>query len=490
MKNNIIKLMFCLLAIVLFTACKNFLNEDPKSDFTHDGAGEGTKYQNLSDASAALEGAYNSFKRDIFQLENYSVNDIQSDNCYAGSDGIIDEDVDLLKLTASNFKVALVWEQYLGMAGSATTVIENTKLMPTNTINDSDKARIIAEAKFIRAWAYFDMVRLWGDVPMMLKLLPTLTGENLEELLPEIFRPRSPQEEVYAQILSDLDENETIKHLDSKGSGAFKATKGAAYALLAKVTATQGAKSTRDYNKVISYCDKVLAEGYGLVANFDDLWKADNKFTKESIFEVLYTAEQPNWAYWVLLKEDDGTVTWRRYCTPTHEFITKFDKEKDTRYASSIIWKPAPYEVHYPKANYPFSYKIREKSSNIILMRLADILLLKAEALVELNKSTEAINIVNQIRERAGLGASSLKNTMPQAEARLAVEKERQLELYMEAQRWYDLLRNERMLDVMKAHKDKDGKIMFGDLQSFRIKWPVPQNERDMNKFLTQNEGY
>lgn len=490
MKNNIIRLTLCVLATCLFTACESFLDQDPRSEFTHDGIEVNTRYKDKSEALAGLEGAYNSFKRDIFQLENYSINDIQSDNCYAGSDGIVDEDIDLLKLTPSNTKVKIVWDQYNAMAGNATSVIENTKLMTSDLISDSEKMRIIAEAKFIRAWAYFDMVRLWGDVPMRLKLLPTLTGENLEELLPEIFRPRSPQEEVYAQILSDLDENETIKHLDSKGSGAFKATKGAAYALLAKVVATNGPKASRDYNKVISYCDKVSAEGYGLVDDFDDLWKADNKFTKESIFEVYYTAEQPNWAFWVLLKEEDGTVTWRRYCTPTHEFITKFDKEKDTRYASSIIWKPAPYEVHYPKANYPFSYKIREKSSNIILMRLADVLLLKAEALVEANKPAEAIDIVNQIRERAGLGASSLKNTMPQAEARLAVEKERQLELYMEAQRWYDLLRNDRMLDVMKSHKDKNGKVLFGGLQSFRVKWPVPQKERDMNKFLTQNEGY
>lgn len=490
MKNYIIRLTLCILSLTFFTACESFLDEDPKSSFTHDGLDESKRYQSIDDARSGLEGAYNSFKTDIFQLENYMINDVQSDNCYAGSDGIIDEDFDLLKLTASNKKVALDWKQYLAMAGTATSVLENTKLMTSNLINEKDKNRIMAEAKFIRAWAYFDMVRLWGDIPMRLKLLPTLTGENLEELLPEIFRPRSTEEEVYAQILSDLDENGTIQHLESKSAGAFNATKGAAYALLAKVVATHGEKSKRDYNKVVSTCDKVLAEGYKMLDNFDDLWKPENKFTTESIFEVYYTSAQPNWAAWVLLKEDDGTVTWRRYCTPTQDFIAKFDKEKDSRYASSIIWKEAPYEVYYPKGNYPFSYKIRDKSANIILMRLTDILLLKAEALVELNKSAEAIEIVNKVRERAGLGAESLKTTMSQADARLAVEKERQLELYMEAQRWYDLLRNDRMLPVMKNHKDQNGKIIFPNIESFRTKWPVPQKERDMNKHLTQNEGY
>ena len=83
------------------------------------------------------------------------------------------------------------------------------------------------------------------------------------------------------------------------------------------------------------------------------------------------------------MKEDDGSVTWRRYCTPTHDLVAKFDKEKDTRYASSILWKSVPYDTYWPADSYPLSYKIREKTSNIILMRLADILLLKAEALVE-----------------------------------------------------------------------------------------------------------
>ena len=123
-------------------------------------------------------------------------------------------------------------------------------------------------------------------------------------------------------------------------------------------------------------------------------------------------------------------------------------------------------------------------------MRLADFLLLKAEALVEIGQSGEAMDIVNKIRERAGLGASSLNREMSQADARLAVENERQLELYMEAQRWYDLLRNDRMLEVMRKHKDQKGNLIFSDLQEFRTKWPVPQEEMDKNTNLVQNEGY
>lgn len=479
--------------MLYLSSCSDFLDEKPQSDFTQEGTGQEdlvSKYKSLEDAEAELLGAYNSFKNDIFQMENFMFNDVQSDNCYVGGDGTSEAAIDNLKLFSTNTSVLRVWEQYFSMIGSATNVVENTNLMEASAINDEDKNRIIAEAKFIRAWAFFDMVRFFGDLPMVLQLIPTITVENLETWYPVMYPERTPEEEVFAQIIDDLNEENTIKYLTSQNKGAFKASKGAAYGLLAKVLATKGAKNSRDYNKVVKYCDLAIAEGYQLVGNFDDLWNPDIKFTSESLFEVYYSTESPNWAYWTLLKEDDGSVTWRRYCTPTHELISKYDKERDSRYGSSIIWKSAPYDVYYPSSSYPFSYKIREKNSNIILMRLADILLLKAEALVELGQSAEGVDIVNKIRERAGFDSSSLNRDMSQNNARLAVEEERQLELYMEGQRWYDLLRNDRVLAVMRNFKDENGKLLLPNLEEYRRLMPIPQNEIDKNTNLTQNEGY
>lgn len=487
--------LVCILATAgCISACSDFLDEKPQSDFTQEGTDSEevtSKYLSIADARSELQGAYNSFQNDIFQQENYMINDVQSDNCYVGGDGTNEEAEDLLTITATNEKVSFVWSQYYSMAGTATTVIENTKLMDPSAATEQERNQVIAEAKFIRAWAYFDMVRLWGDLPMVLELIPTITADNLETWYPVMYPARTPEDEIYAQIIDDLDETNTIAYLSSQSNGAYQATKGAAYGLLAKVLATRGEKASRDYNQVIAYCDKVIGEGYRLVDNFEDLWNPDNKFTSESIFEVYYTVDSPNWAYWTLLKEtDDGAVTWRRYCTPTHDLVNKFDQENDQRYASSIIWKSCPYSTYWPADNYPFAYKIREKNSDIILMRLADILLLKAEALVEIGQQEDAIDIVNEIRERAGLGPNSLNRGMSQADARLAVENERQLELFMEGQRWYDLLRNDRMLDVMKQHKDQNGNYIFANLEAFRAKWPIPQGEMDKNSRLVQNEGY
>jgi hypothetical protein len=492
MKMKSIFKILCAGLCLTTASCSNFLDEKPQSDFTQEGTGTEdlvSKYNSIADAQSELQGAYESFKEDIFQMENYTIGDIQTDNCYLGGDGVAEEQFDALKLTSSNYKVEMIWSQYYAMAGAATTVIENTKMMADDASTEAERNRIIAEAKFIRAWAYFDIVRLWGDAPMITELIPTITSENIEKWYPIMYPERTESDKIYDQILADLDDT-TIACLTSKSQGAFQATKGAAYALKAKVLATRGDISSRDYTQVAALCDKVIGEGYSLLDNFDDLWQPDNKFTSEGIFEVYYTSDSPNWAYWVLLKEDDGSVTWRRYCTPTHDLVAKFDKDNDTRYASSIVWKEVPYDTYWPADNYPLSYKVREKTNNIILIRLADILLLKAEALVELNRTAEAIRIVNTIRTRAGLSEALLDENMNQSSGRLAVENERQLELYMEGQRWFDLIRNNRLIEVMSKHKDKNGRLLYSSLEEFRQLWPIPQDEKDKNSNLTQNEGY
>ncbi len=492
-KKYVYKVSFYILSAIILSGCNDFLDEKPKSDFTQEGTGSEdltSKYLSISDAQTELQGAYNTYKLNNFQMEIFMLNDVQSDNCYVGGDGTNEEAVDLLTMTSTNSHASLVWSEWLTMIGTATNVIENTKLMKASAATDIEKNAVIAEAKFIRAWACFDLVRIFGGIPLVLQLIPTITSENLDTWYPVMYPKRTSEEKVYEQILVDLDETNTISYLPSKNTGAFQATKGAAYGLLAKVLATRGDKNSRNYTKVIDYCNKVINEGYKLVDNFDDLWNPDHKFTTESIFEVYYSADSPNWAYWVFLKEGDGSVTWRRYCTPTHDLVAKFDKEKDTRYASSILWRSVPYSAYWPADKYPLSYKIREKNSDIILMRLADIMLLKAEALVETGETGKAIDIVNTIRQRAGLGNSSLNKNMAQSEARIAVENERQLELYMEGQRWFDLTRNDRTIDVMRKHKDQKGNLIFKKIQEFRIKWPIPQGEMDKNTNLVQNEGY
>lgn len=475
-------------------ACEKFLDEKPQSDLTKENTQtqeQVSAYSSVSDAKSELNGVYALFKADIYEGNAFYIGDCMSDNCYIGGDGVSEEQLDNLTVSATNSVIATSWSQFYAIVGSATNVIENVKLMDSSLIDDATRAQIIADAKFARAWVLFDIIKYWGDAPMTLQLIPSITVDNIDKWYPIMYPSRTSEEEIYAQIISDLDEN-TINNLPSKSAGAFCGTQGAAYGLLAKVYATMGKKSERDYSKVVDMCDNVIKQGYSLVPDFESLWTVDGKFSSESIFEMYFsdTAEQHNWAYWVLLSDVSGdvVVSWRRYCTPTQDIVAKFDKEKDVRYKSSIYWTAVPYDTYWPAKNYPLAYKIRQKESDIILLRLADILLLKAEALVELNRPKEALMIVNDIRNRAGLSGLSLSLSV--AEARLAVENERQLELLFEGQRWWDLIRNERMEEVMKTAHDKNGNLRFSEIPAWRAKLPIPQAQIDINERLTQNIGY
>lgn len=475
-------------------ACEKFLDEKPQSDLTKENTDtqeQVSAYSSVSDAKSELNGVYALFKADIYEGNAFYIGDCMSDNCYIGGDGVSEEQLDNLTISATNSVIATSWSQFYAIVGSATNVIENVKLMDSSLIDDATRAQIIADAKFARAWVLFDIVKYWGDAPLTLQLIPSITVDNIDKWYPIMYPSRTSEEEIYAQIISDLDED-TIKNLPSKSAGAFCGTQGAAYGLLAKVYATMGKKSKRDYSKVVDMCDNVIKQGYRLVPDFESLWTVDGKFSSESIFEMYFSdaAEQHNWAYWVLLTDVSGdvVVSWRRYCTPTQDLVAKFDKEKDVRYKSSIYWTAVPYDTYWPAKNYPLAYKIRQKESDIILLRLADILLLKAEALVELNRPKDALMIVNDIRNRAGLGGLSLSLSV--AEARLAVENERQLELLFEGQRWWDLIRNERMEEVMKLAHDKNGNLRFSEIPAWRAKLPIPQAQIDINERLTQNIGY
>lgn len=475
-------------------ACEKFLDEKPQSDLTKENTDtqeQVSAYSSVSDAKSELNGVYALFKTDIYEGNAFYIGDCMSDNCYIGGDGVSEEQLDNLTVSATNSVIATSWSQFYAIVGSATNVIENVKLMDSSLIDDATRAQIIADAKFARAWVLFDIVKYWGDAPLTLQLIPSITVDNIDKWYPIMYPSRTSEEEIYAQIISDLDED-TIKNLPSKSSGAFCGTQGAAYGLLAKVYATMGKKSERDYSKVVDMCDNVIKQGYRLVPDFESLWTVDGKFSSESIFEMYFSdaAEQHNWAYWVLLTDVSGdvVVSWRRYCTPTQDLVAKFDKEKDVRYKSSIYWTAVPYDTYWPAKNYPLAYKIRQKESDIILLRLADILLLKAEALVELNRPKDALMIVNDIRNRAGLSGLSLSLSVE--EARLAVENERQLELLFEGQRWWDLIRNERMEEVMKLAHDKNGNLRFSEIPAWRAKLPIPQAQIDINERLTQNIGY
>lgn len=243
---------------------------------------------------------------------------------------------------------------------------------------------------------------------------------------------------------------------------------------------------TKDWNKVLTYCNNTLDYGYTLVNDYEDLWIPGNRNTSESIFEITHTSDAPNWG-WSMFTGTD----WRKFCTPSHDLENAFDNQQDLiRKNAAITVDACSWDNFWPADQYRFAYKIRNNVSSIIVMRAADIMLLKAEALIETNQLAQAAAIINEVRSRVNLDPLSTQVTSDQSAMRKAVDTERRLELAMEGHRWYDLIRTGRAIETMKNCKDAKGQLSYAHIQEWMLLYPVPQTERDQNPNLTQNEGY
>ena len=184
---------------------------------------------------------------------------------------------------------------------------------------------------------------------------------------------------------------------------------------------------------------------------------------------------------------------WAKWVTPSRDLIRAFQDEKDeVRFNQSIVYYSCSWSNYYPSNEYPFMYKTRSKANTIIKLRLADILLLKAEALANKGDLQGALGIVNTIRERAKLNDIDNSYTSSKEKMLDAILKERRLELAFEGQRWFDLIRFGKMQEVMNAVFGKDSgrlpqKKPFTKNSELL---PIPKMVLDNNGNLKQNPGY
>jgi len=477
------------LGALMLNSCEKFLELEPESQgiAVNNTSSDSILFKSASEAEAALAGAYSDFKNEYYQLDYFVNGDAQSDDAYAGADNPANFQIDDYKLDATNSNVSRDWRYLYSTIGKCNTVINNVRAVNDPAMSAARKEQIVGEASFIRAFMYFQATQLWGDVPLQLKEVKTISAANLEEIYPQIFPARAPQVDVFAQIIADLEI--ALEKVPASAAHKGFATKGAVNALLAKVYATQ---VPQDWNKVRDYCDAVIAGGYTLLADYNQLWALGNENTTESIFEINYDGGAPdgNWGTKMFRGLD-----WKKFNIPSNDLLAAFDAENDTkRKNASVIFEDVSgkwSDPHYPQNKYPFINKWRNfqegSNQNYIFIRLADILLLKAEALNELGDQPGAAALVNQIRTRVNLGPTP---AITQAELRLAIEKERRLELAFEGHRWFDLKRTGRAIEVINQVKGADGQLIGYNLSANRLVWPVPQAELDKNIRLQQNAGY
>ncbi len=487
MKKYITALSF-LSALVLFS-CENYLELEPVSQSiaVDNTDADSVYFKTASEVEAALAGAYSDFKNEYYQLDYYVNGDAQSDDAYAGGDNPDNFQIDDYRLDATNRNVSRDWAYLYSTIGKANTILNNIDAVTDPALTAARREEIIGEAAFIRAFMYFQLVQLWGDVPLQLQEVKTISADRLEEIYSIIFPARSPGEEVYAQIITDLET--ALPRVRATAPHKGYVTTGAVNAMLAKVYATQ---EPHDWARVRDYCDAVIAGGYSLLDEYEQLWDNANENSAESIFEINYSggSADGNWGTKIF-----RGIDWKKFNLPSNDLIAAFDAENDQiRKNASVIFLDVTgrwSDPHWPQTQYPFINKWRNfqegSDQNYIFIRLADILLLKAEALNELGDPAAAAALVDQVRARVNLLPTTAST---QAEMRLAIEKERRLELAFEGHRWYDLKRTGRAIEVMNNAKGVNGQPLGYNLTTERLLWPIPQAELDKNSKLTQNPGY
>jgi hypothetical protein len=485
--KKIIKYTLALSLVLLFASCEKFLDIKPTGNSLFIEQAGDTIFKTGNDVEAALSAVYGDFQNEYWQLDYFVNGDAQSDDAYAGADNPANFQIDEYMLISTNSNISRDWAYLYQTIGKANLVINNVDITPDPSLSEQRRREIKGEAMFVRAFIYFQAVQLWGDVPLQLKEVTSISAAELDEIYPQLYPERKSMAEVYAQIIQDLEyAAENVKAVQQhKGY----ATRGAANAVLAKVYATM---DTKDYSKVVEYCDAVINSGYSLLPEYDMLWNNQNENSAESIFEVNYegTPSNANWGASMFRGTD-----WKKFNTPSNDLVKAFNDENDLiRKNSSISFENVTgkwSDANWPAASYPFTYKYRiitwPSAQNYILMRLADIILLKAEALNEMGDVNGAAQLVNQIRSRVDLPNTTATT---QESMRLAIEKERRLELAFEGHRWFDLKRTGRAIEVINNAIGPDGNKYGYNLTQNGLLWPIPQSELDKNELLTQNPGY
>jgi len=488
MKKNLYKISVILLSgitLLGMSACKDFLTEDLKGNFS-----SATFYQNEQQAMQAITGAYNSLAFSSFNNALWVFGDVASDDAVKGGNPGDQAEItyiDKFEADANNGIISNYWSFEYESIARANNVIAN---VPGVTMDETTKNRIIGEARFIRAYSYFNLVNVFGKVP--LKLLPQLTHETIHVPLSEVT-------DIYLQIEQDLTDAAAALPSASGAAEIGRITRGAALAMLGKAQLYQ-----EKWSAALASFQQVEALGiYHLLPDYAGLFKLANENNEESIFEIQHLSNQNPMTgnalnQWFAPAPEGGYY----FNAPTQALVDAFEKsaggQVDPRLDISIGRDGQPWlngEI-FSSSLSPTGYltkkhqqPLSEVSSslkgdgdlNYIYMRYADVLLMKAEAFNESNMSDSARSNLNKVRQRA---RASFKGELPadllpdittadQSLLRIAIQKERRVELAQEFHRYFDLMRWGKTVAeaALGADFNYETKRYF----------PIPQAEIDSN---------
>ena len=231
--KKIINILIAGSIAVSMVSCEDFLDVRPISQgiAVDNASSDSSVYASGAEAEAALAGVYAEFRNEYWELDYFVNSDARSDDAYAGADNPANFQIDEFRIDAINSNISRDWAYLYGTIGRSNEVINNVD--DVTDLSAQRKAEIKGEASFIRAFHYFQLVQLWGDVPLQLVEIQTVSIDILDSIYPIMFPARAPKEEVYAQIISDLELAAETTPVNSSNKGFV--TQGAANAMLAKV---------------------------------------------------------------------------------------------------------------------------------------------------------------------------------------------------------------------------------------------------------------
>jgi len=486
MKRTTTLLLCGTVMLALFQGCDAILDVEPKT-FT----GTTNYYQTPAQFERALAGAY-SYLQDLNagapQGRMWALVEMRSDNTTyqyfdANRGQLQTENIDDFLLQAANTRLEFFWSTTYEAIAQTNVILD--RIQGVDFDDEAAKNRVIGEAEFLRAYHYFNLVRLFGGVPLILH---------------EVKTP------VYDQILADV--RDAAEKLTPTAPAPGRATKGAASMLLADVLLTR-----KDYQGAIAALRDVQSMGYSLLSSYEDVFDPNNKNHAESIFEVQFAAgvegEFSGYAY-QFGPRNAGCAVIPGPCQggdlggwniPTFDMVAAYepgDLRKDAsigfyeaedspEWSDVAIGDTIPYVKKYI---HPFD-TINRTDDNWPVYRYADALLFLAEALNEVGQTGEAYAPLNEVRQRAGLDPLS---GLAQDQFRDAVLHEQRVEQAFENKRWFQLLRTGRTLEVMNEHlrlmrERVPTSRIPADVEPYKLLYAIPEQEVRLNE-LEQNPGW
>lgn len=480
-----------LVAVLSISSCKKFLETKQ-----FDRSNEAAFYKTTSDFEQAVVGAYSSLAS-LYHSGNFYflLTDMRSDNTSVyvpgGSAGPLSKsEYDDFTLTSNNEHLLGYWNVSYSLIQKTNDIIN---FLAAANIDAAKKSQYKGEAQVLRALAYFNLVRLYGDVPLVLARF-----DNIDE---SYKKGRNTVNEVYTQVIADLKEAETLLVTNrNTGDNSGRADKGIALSMLGNVYLTQKkfAEAAVEFKKVIDM------NAYTLMPNYADLFKTGQQGNSETIWQAYYIAgvsgsgsSFPNYSApqssETVLIQTGIAFGWNQ---PTADIQNAYEM-KDVRRSSigdGFTKEGTVYPFKYIKNYVDISAGTGDGNSgkDWYILRFADVLLMYAEAVNEAQGPATAYSSVDRVRTRAGL--DPLPTGLTKDAFRDAVYLEERRESPFEGHRWFDLVRTGRALAVMNAKvkplSDANTVGLPAPIDAHHLLLPIPSIVREMAPEVSQNPGY